>query len=148
MAVTNGCGFGGRAPAAGDQPQCWIEVDTAAPVVQIRDVEPVVNGNTVDLRWMASDKNLGPEAISLFYAVKKEGPWQPVARNIKNDGVYHWQFPRDAGGQFYVRVEATDLAGNVARVETAQPVTIDTTEPRASVVGVTPVRVTPPGNGN
>src|SRR5205814_9381534 len=32
VVVSNGNGFGGRAPMGGDQPHCWIEVDTQAPV--------------------------------------------------------------------------------------------------------------------
>src|SRR6185295_18208485 len=41
VVLTNGNGFGGRTPVSGEQPQMWIEVDTIAPVAQLRDVEPV-----------------------------------------------------------------------------------------------------------
>ena len=147
--VSNGNGFGGRAPMAGDQPHCWIEVDTQAPVVQLRDIEPVMNGSTIDLRWMVSDKNLGGEPVSIYYATRKEGPWLPVARNLKNDGLYRWQFPRDGSGQFFFRVEAVDMAGNVARGETPTPVMLDMTEPRASVLQINAVRAAGvPGSGN
>jgi hypothetical protein len=139
VVVTNGNGFGGRPPQAGDQPHCWIEVDTVAPIVQLRDIEPVTNGNSIDIRWTASDKNLGPEPVNLFYATRKEGPWQPMATRVKNDGLYRWAFPRDVGGQFYVRAEVTDLAGNVSRSESPSAVVLDMTEPRASVVGVSAV---------
>src|SRR5947207_1735136 len=89
---------------------------------------------------MVSDKNLSAEPINLYYATRKEGPWLAVAKNLKNDGLYRWQFPRDAGGQFFFRVEATDLAGNTARGETTTAVMLDLTEPRASVIGVNAVR--------
>ena len=149
IVVTNGNGFGGRTPIAGDQPQCWIEVDTACPVVALREIEPVSNGSTIDVRWMVSDKNLGAEPINVYYATRKEGPWLALAKNLKNDGLYRWQFPRDAGGQFFFRVEATDLAGNTARGETTTAVMLDLTEPRASVIGVNAVRApVTPGSGN
>jgi hypothetical protein len=148
VVVTNGNGFGGRPPVAGDQPHCWIEVDTVPPSLQLRDLEPITNGGSIDIRWTASDKNLGSEPVNLFYATRKEGPWQPLAMHLKNDGHYLWNFPRDGAGQFFLRGEVTDLAGNVAKCDLATPVVLDMTEPRASVVGITGVRAVTPGRGN
>jgi hypothetical protein len=136
VVVTNGNGIGGHAPAPGEQPQIWIEVDTVAPSVQLKEIEPITSGGVIDLRWTASDKNLGSESINLYYATRKEGPYQPVVRGLKNDGLYHWTFPHDAGSQFFVRLEAVDLAGNVARCDSQNAVVLDMTEPRASVLGV------------
>jgi hypothetical protein len=141
VVVTNGNGFGGRQPVPGDQPHCWIEIDTVAPTVQLKDIEPITNGSTVDIRWTASDKNLGSEPVNLYYATRKDGPWQPLAMHLKNDGLFRWSFPRDGGGQFFVRLEVMDLAGNVARCDSVMPFVLDMTEPRASVVGVTAVRL-------
>ncbi len=149
VVVTNGNGFGGKPPIAGEQPQLWMEVDTTAPVVQLRELEPNANTGTIDIRWTATDKNLGAEPINLSFATRREGPWQPVARNLKNDGLYRWPIPRDMGAQFFIRVEATDLAGNVTRSESPTAVVLDMTEPRASVIGVTAVPVPPtPLRGN
>jgi hypothetical protein len=149
VVVTNGNGFGGRPPVPGDQPHCWIEVDTAAPIVQLREVERITNGNSVDIRWTATDKNLGTEPVNLYYATRKDGQWLPLASHLKNDGLYRWTFPRDAGGQFFIRAEVIDLAGNVTRCESSTAIALDMTEPRASVVGVTGVRgVATPGHGN
>ncbi|HYT89473.1 MAG TPA: hypothetical protein VEL76_12275 [Gemmataceae bacterium] len=139
LAVTNGNGFGGKAPAPNDAPTSWVEVDMTCPVVQLRDIDPNATGGTLEIRWVVSDKNLGAEPIKLFYAARREGPWVPIASNLKNDGSYRWAFPRDAGGQFFVRLEATDQAGNVARCETPQPVTLDMTEPNGVVVGISGV---------
>jgi hypothetical protein len=146
VVLTNGNGFGGRAPQPNDPPSFWIEVDTTRPFAQLQPVEPVVSSEGIELRWTASDKNLGAEPVSLFYATAKEGPWTPIARHIKNSGHFNWQFPRNAGGQFFVRLEVVDEAGNLTRTESAAPVVLDLTEPRASVVGVTGVSAvaTPP----
>ena len=124
-----------------NSPSLWIEVDTTAPVVQLKELEPNVAAGTIDIRWMVTDKNLGPEPISLSFATRRDGPWQPVARNLKNDGFYRWPIPRDMGGQFFIRVEATDMAGNVTRTEAPTAVVLDITEPRTSVIGVTAVPV-------
>lgn len=145
LVITNGNGFGARAPQAGDAPQCWIEVDTTPPVVQLREIEPVTNGGSIDIRWLASDKNLGSGPISLFFATRKDGPWQPIARGLKNDGLHHWVFPRDQGSQFFVRLEVADMAGNVIRAESPSALMLDMTEPRASVLGINGIHgVQPP----
>jgi hypothetical protein len=137
VVVTNGNGFGGRPPVPGDQPQMWIEVDTVPPTVQLKEVQPSTNGSTIDLRWTANDKNLASDPISLYFSTRREGPWQPMARGLKNDGTYRWSFPRDMGAQFFVRLEASDMAGNVARCEPTNAIILDMTEPKASVLGVT-----------
>jgi hypothetical protein len=140
VVVTNGNGFGGRQPAPGEQPQLFIEVDTIPPMVQLKEVEPSNNGTTIEVHWVATDKNLGAEPINLYYATRREGPWQPMARGLRNDGIYRWTFPRDMGPQFFVRVEAIDLAGNIARSESPTGIMLDMTEPRASILGVTAVQ--------
>jgi hypothetical protein len=149
LVVTNGNGFGGRAPVAGDPPHNVIEVDLTKPFVQLREIEPVGPSGTVDIRWTASDKNLGAEPVNLYYAPGREGPWLPVATSLKNEGLYRWSFPRNGISQFFVRLEVTDLAGNVNRCETQAPVVLDTTEPQVQVLGVSGVGshgLSPSGN--
>jgi hypothetical protein len=137
LAITNGNGFGGTPPSAGAQAQVWVEVDTTPPFVQLRPTEIVAHGGAIDIRWSASDPNLGNEPVTIYYRTRPDAPWQQVAKGIKNDGSHRWTFPHDAGSQFFFKVEVVDLAGNVARAESQTPVTLDMTEPRASVVGVT-----------
>ncbi len=143
LVVTNGNGFGGTPPQRGDQPTSWIEVDNSPPQVQLREVELVRNGGLLELRWAANDKNLGPSPVTLLYSVRREGPWQVIARNLKNEGSYRWSFPRDAGGRFFLRVEATDQAGNLGWAETNSPISFDMTEPRGQVLGVTASQAPP-----
>jgi hypothetical protein len=143
LVVTNGNGFGGTPPAKGDPPTCWIEVDMTGPQAHLQDIEPTIKDGAVEIRWTASDKNLGPEPVSLFYATKKEGPWLPIAHRLRNEGLYRWAFPREAGGQFFLRLEATDLVGNTTRCDLANPLMLDMTVPRAQVVGVTGVTARP-----
>jgi hypothetical protein len=143
LAITNGNGFGGNPPARGDAPSSYIEVDTTAPHVQLGDVDPVTDGGTLAIHWKAYDKNLAAEPISLFYRARADGPWKAIARGLKNEGSYRWAFPHDVGSQFFLRIEAVDLAGNVAKAETPSPVVLDMTEPRGTVVGVTAITTQP-----
>jgi hypothetical protein len=135
LALTNGNGFGGTPPARGEAPTCWIEVDSTAPFVQLRPIDPPHQGS-LELRWTASDKNLGAEPVSLYYKTRPDAPWQIIVRGLRSEGSYRWTFPRDQGSHFLIKVEAVDMAGNVARAETPNPIILDMTEPRASVVGV------------
>ena len=80
LAITNGNGFGGTPPAHGDAPQVWVEVDTTAPFVQLRPGEVVPQSGAFDIRWSASDPNLGAEPVALFYRTRTDGPWQPIVR--------------------------------------------------------------------
>jgi hypothetical protein len=136
LVVTNGNGFGGKAPVAGEAPTSWVEVDTAAPKLELGAMDATSAPGNITVRWSASDKNLGNEPVELYYATRREGPWLPIARGVKNEGTYRWAFPRDATPQFFVRVDVTDTAGNVARAETPTPIVLDVTEPNATVVNI------------
>ena len=45
--------------------------------------------------------------------------------------------PREAGSEFLVRVDVADLAGNITRCETPQPVVVDLVRPKGRVLNVT-----------
>lgn len=139
LVVANGLGFGGPPPVRGDQPTSWIEVDTTPPFVQLGEIEPVAaeHGSHLEIRWKASDKNLTSDSVALYYRTRSDGPWKIIARNLKNDGPYHWDFPHDLGSKFYFKVEAADQAGNIAFAESQNPVLLDLSEPRASVLSIT-----------
>ena len=138
LAVTNGNGFGGTSAAARRR---------ADLLDRSRYHQPVRAAPARSSRWSptapsrsagsATDKNLGAEPVNLYYRTRHDGPWQAIARSSRTTACYRWAFPRDAAAQFFVKVEVTDLAGNIARVETPNPVVLDMTEPRATVVGVT-----------
>ncbi len=134
--VSNGNGFGGKAPVRGDAPHCSVEVDTTPPFVQLRSAEILPGSGQVEINWNAKDKNLGSAPVALHYRTSPEGRWELIARNVKNDGVYRWNFPRDAGTQFFFKVEVADTAGNVSQAHSHQPILIDMSEPRATIVNV------------
>lgn len=139
LVVTNGRGFGGTPPSAGDAPEMTIEIDHTKPVAEITGIQPGTGSNSGSLivSWTARDKNLGTEPIDLFYAASPQGPWQPIARGLANDGQYRWTMPASSDSEAYIRLVVRDAAGNVTQVETTQPVTLDDqSRPRARVTGV------------
>jgi hypothetical protein len=140
LRARSGLGLAKDPPAAGDQPQVWVVVDLTRPNVTLDDVSPSVAARTQTLaiHWKATDKNLGRHPINLYYAEKEEGPWKPIATSLENNGIYHWQMPSGAPARLLVRVEATDLAGNVGRAQSPKPVLLDMSRPTVSILGVEP----------
>jgi hypothetical protein len=138
LAITNGNGFGGRAPSAGDRPQLYVEVDASSPNVVLRQPTIVASVGAIDIHWIANDANLTAEPASLFYRTRPDSNWQPIANNVKNSGVYRWAFPHDATGPFDFKLEVTDLAGNKTKVETPMPVVLDRIVPEVTLVSASP----------
>ena len=101
--------------------------DFTKPVVQITGVEVDRGGKKpgVQIHWTAKDKNLGFRPITLFYAEQSEGPWKKIVSGVENNGQYDWQPPATAPHRLFLRVEAADLAGNVAAVQTANALRLD-----------------------
>jgi hypothetical protein len=139
LVAKSGVGLGERPPQVGDQPQVWVEVDLTRPSVQLQHV---IVGNGADkgklfIHWKAYDKNLGSAPVVLSYAEKQEGPWQPIAeKNLANTGKYVWLMPPGVPYQFYVRVEATDLAGNIGEAVTPHLVRVDLSLPKVKITTV------------
>ena len=121
-------------PSPGEVPDWWVEVKTSKPVAQITGARPE-NGALV-ITWVATDNWLRPEPVDLYYSARPDGPWLPIARSLRNDGVYRWMMPANVGVEFYVRMEVTDRAGNVAECQTSQPVAKDPARPKARVIGL------------
>jgi hypothetical protein len=137
LLARNGLGLGKSPPQPGEPPQVWVDVDLTKPVVRLVGAEPNNNGKPeIVIRWNASDKNLGPKPITLSYSDKNKGPWTPLAVNLENTGRYVWQVPAGATGRFHVRVEATDLAGNLGFAQALEPVLIDMSQPTISILNV------------
>jgi hypothetical protein len=141
LVAKSGVGLGERPPQVGDRPQVWVEVDLTKPVVQ---VQQVLVGRGADqgkltITWSARDRNLGRDPITLSYAEGAGGPWRPLATKIANTGRYVWSMPDKVPYQFYVRVEAADLAGNVGEATTPDMIRVDLSQPRVNILNVEPV---------
>ena len=137
--VTNGRGFGGQPPKSGDAPEAFIELDVTPPRLNLLSVQPLQSKQPglVQIAWQASDKNLDNSPIDLFYSTNPQGPWMIIAKDVANTGQHRWLVPNDAGGHIYLRVTATDRAGNRNEAQTPQPVAIDDlSRPRVVFEGI------------
>jgi hypothetical protein len=136
LVARTGLGGGQEPPVSGDPPQIWVEVDTTRPVVFLTGVIPNAGGRTLTITWTATDKNLGRRPMALYFADVNTGQWMPIAGNLENSGSYTWQIPPSIPNSFRVRVDATDLAGNLGTAETPSPVQIDLTQPSVTNIHV------------
>jgi hypothetical protein len=130
-------GGGTKPPEALEDPDCVVEVDTTKPVVSMTAPALVEDGVLI-INWTASDENLLSNSINLYYAPKPAGPWEVIASGYKNTGEYKWALPQGLTGPVYLRVEASDRAGNVGRYELPTPVALEAGKQRVKVIGVGP----------
>jgi hypothetical protein len=140
VVAVSGAGLAGPRPRGGEEPEIWVEVDTTPPVVRLLSVDPGQGADQgrLTIRWTATDKNLALQPILISWAEKPEGPWNAIVETrLPNDGKYIWVVPETHPYQFYVRVEAIDVAKNVGSEMTSKPVAVDTKIPRAKIKGVT-----------
>ncbi|MBX9678699.1 MAG: hypothetical protein K2X38_08030 [Gemmataceae bacterium] len=138
LVAKSGVGLGDRPPQIGDLPQLWIEVDLTKPVVQLQSV---LVGQGVDkgklaIGWVAKDKNLGREPITISFAETPTGPWTPIVEKHPNTSRFIWNMPERVPYQFHVKVEAVDLAGNVGEAATESLIKVDLSVPKARILNV------------
>ncbi len=139
----SGVGLGERPPQLGDRPQIWVEVDLTRPQVNLQQV---IVGQGADkgkltVLWTAADKNLDRTPIAITFAEQAAGPWRPLTNEkIANSGRYVWTMPPAVPYQFYVKVEASDTAGNVGEAVTTEMVKVDLAQPKVQIIDVQPGR--------
>lgn len=131
------------APAPGEAPDYWVEVDTTAPEVKLENTQPGVgdDAGTLFLHWTVRDRNLAPDAVDVAWSPQLDGPWSTIAKGLRADGQYRWPVPREAMGRVYLKIEAADRAGNVGRFVTPSPVATEGPRPRVRVLGINPAAV-------
>jgi hypothetical protein len=114
-----------KPPQPGEPAQFWVAADWTRPAVTMQGVTADVAKNTLSVRWSARDDHLGSRPITLSWSEQAAGPWTPLAANLANSGSYQGQLPARMPPRFYVRVEASDQAGNVGESHTALPVVLE-----------------------
>ena len=117
-------------PHPGTRPELFVHVDLQPPSAKLVGISTA--GSQQDrllIGWEASDVNLEPRPIGLFYSSYAAGPWATIATGLENTGSYEWQFQRHLPERFYLRLEVRDTAGNVASDQLRDPVTLDRPQP-------------------
>lgn len=138
IVVKSGVGLKSTAPETGDAPQLWVEVDETKPTVYVKDVRFGKGGDqgTLHIQYAANDVNICDRPVTISMSTHRDGPWTPIASGLENTGNYVWTMPKDVPYQFYVKVEACDRAGNTGGCCYHDPVKVDLTRPKGTILGV------------
>ena len=128
-------------PRSGDKPELLVAVDLKPPTAELLSAD-IGEGNLTGhlvIRWAVADTNLEPRPISLFYGTLPNGPWSTIATGLENTGGYTWRLERHVPDRFYLRLEARDVAGNLATCQTPTPIMLNRPQPTGRLRGVRPV---------
>ncbi len=138
--VKSKAGLGKPAPRAGDAPQLRVELDTTAPLAQLR--EPMVDPSLPDtliLTWTATDAHLAATPVTWEWAPDKAGPWRLIGDpTLPNTGRFNWRITPDVPPNVYLRLTVRDVVGNTSVAETDRPVLVDFSVPEVSGIGLQP----------
>jgi hypothetical protein len=131
-------------PQRGDVPDVRLHVDRTPPKVDLYPLEPdTAQLNAVMIRYRATDTNLMPNGVALYWAAQQTGPWNPIQVGMTRSLPGYqdvqecsWMLPPNLPSRVYLRVTARDLAGNVGEFITRDPVMVDLHKPVVRFKGI------------
>lgn len=136
--VHSGAGLANDPPTPGELPSMSVVVDQSPPALELLSVEQGRGAelNQILIRWRTQDAHPSDKPISLYYSANANGPWEPISTWRQDTGSFSWGVGPGVPGQIYIRVMARDSAGNVAKVDSTQPLLVDLTRPSARIIDV------------
>jgi hypothetical protein len=113
-------------PRSGSAPDAWLGIDEEPPQVELvaidRD-ESTPDGALV-IRYAVRDPLIAPRSTRLLYSPNADGPWATIADSLENQGEHRWGPDKTVPAKVFLRIEATDLAGNVGAAASPDEVSI------------------------
>jgi branched-subunit amino acid aminotransferase/4-amino-4-deoxychorismate lyase len=103
-------------PRSGAEPDAWIGIDEEAPQVELAGVDrdEASGTDTLVIRYAARDPLLAADSVRLLYSPNAEGPWATIATVAAAGGAHRWEPGKNVPARVFIRIEATDAAGNQA----------------------------------
>jgi hypothetical protein len=113
-------------PRSGAAPDAWVGVDEEPPHVELVAIsrDESMPAGALVIRYVVRDPLIAPRAVRLLYSPHAEGPWATIANGIENQGEHRWAPDKAVPAKVHVRVEATDLAGNVGAAVSPDEISI------------------------
>ena len=140
MVIVGSNGLASRRPLPGDSADSWIQVDTSLPRARILSA---LAGKSSDagslvIEYQAIDEHFIDRPISLYYSETVQGPWVPITQGAKNQGRFAWAGESHLPEKVYLKLQATDAAGNVGEHVLDLPVDVQSAAPRGKIQGFRP----------
>ncbi len=136
--VRSGAGLSNDPPSPGELPSISVVVDQTPPTLELISAQQGQGAelNQILIRWRTQDVHPADKPIALYYSANPNGPWEPISTWRQDTGSFAWGVGPGVPAQIFIRVMARDAAGNVAKVDTTQPLLVDLTRPTARIVDV------------
>ncbi|WP_146532281.1 hypothetical protein [Rubripirellula reticaptiva] len=137
IVVVGNNGLASPRPLPGESPDIVVVVDKQAPEVRITGAR-YGEGDRIGalvILYECSDPNLMARPVALSFGPSIDGPWTTIAAGLANDGDYVWPADPQLPRQFYLRLDATDQAGNVGTYILDKPIDAQGLAPRARIRG-------------
>jgi len=138
MVITAGNGVAGPRPRPGEQPDVTVGVDWTPPRCEMTAAlfGRGSHAGQLEIRWRADDERLAERPIRLLYRGGPLDAWRPIAHDLPNMGGYIWNVDGAIPREFYLRLEARDVAGNVGSHELRDPLNNEGLAPRGRIQGM------------
>lgn len=96
----------------------YFVLDTQPPALELLSPiggEALYIGDTNDILWTATDTNLEPGSIYLWYSLNGGSDYQSLAEGLANSGSYPWEMPSVQSYNARVRIRVNDSFGNFSQ---------------------------------
>ncbi|TWU00833.1 hypothetical protein [Stieleria varia] len=133
-------GLASPRPLPGETPDIAVVVDQTPPKLDITAAR-YGEGDQVGalvIEYECRDDNLMQRPIALSFGESTEGPWSTIASGLRNDGSHVWPADPQLPREIYLRIDATDQAGNIGTYILDQPIDTLGLAPRARILGFRP----------
>ena len=137
IVVVGQSGLASPRPLDGQAPDILVVVDRQTPEVRITGARYGRGDETGSLviQYDCRDEHLTPRPVTLAFSDSIDGPWTTIAGGLLNDGRYAWPADPNLPRAFYLRLDATDGAGNVGTHVLDRPIDAQGLAPRARIRG-------------
>ncbi|MCC9656889.1 hypothetical protein LOC70_13840 [Rhodopirellula sp. JC737] len=128
-------GLASPRPISGEAPDIVVVVDQTKPEVSINGARygEADRAGSLVITYRCDDQYLMSRPISLSFSDTPDGPWTTIAAGLRNLGDYVWPADPQLPRQIYLRIDATDQAGNVGSYVLDQPLDTRGLAPRARI---------------
>ena len=91
------------------------------------------------INYSVADDYLSLRPITLAWSPTQQGPWKVIEAGVRNEGRFVWDVDRELPDKIFLKIEASDRAGNVGVHVLSRPIDVSGLVPRGRIHGVTPV---------